>query len=320
MFAGFSIYADVSELGDRLAGFSWWAFAAALALALANYAIRLVRWNGYLRERGIQVPPRTSALVFFSGFALSVTPGKLGELLKSVFLRQSAGVPITTSAPVVVAERLTDLIALVLLGLIGVALYGVGAKIVAGAALLLLGGLVVLAWAPLAHRAITFLCKPRPLRNVGTRLIQIYDGVAELVRPRPLSRATGLAALAWLAECVAFAVICAGFAGTDVPLGLATLIFAAATLAGALSFLPGGLLVTEAGMTLLLVRVAGGFDEPTAVAATILTRLATLWFAVIIGIVAVWLVRRELPVSDEALEQMEGRGADPADEEAKTAR
>jgi glycosyltransferase 2 family protein len=307
VFAGFSIYADVSELGDRLAAFSWWALAAALGLAALNYGLRLWRWNLYLRDRGIEVPRRTSALVFFSGFALSITPGKVGELVKSVFLRQSTGVPITRSAPIVVAERLTDLIALVLLGLFGVALYGVGAEIVAASAALVIVGLLVLAFPPVARRVISLLCRPRPLHKLGARLLQVYEGLAELVRPRPLARATGLGAVAWLAECTAFAVICAGFAGTEVPLGLATLIFAAATLAGALSFLPGGLLVTEAGMTLLLVRVAGGFDEPTAVAATILTRLATLWFAVLIGIVALGLLRRELPDADRALDEASSR-------------
>ncbi len=306
VFAGFSIYADVSELGDRLADFSWWALAAALALALVNYGLRFVRWQLYLRDRRIDVPRKTSALVFFSGFALSVTPGKLGEILKSVFLRQSAGVPITTSAPVVVAERLTDLIALVCLGLVGVALYGVGTQIVTAAAVLVAFGFVVLCWAPLAHRLISLICRPRRLRRLGSRLVHVYDGLAELVRPKPLARATSLAVLAWLAECVAFAIICAGFGGTEVPLALATLIFAAATLAGALSFLPGGLLVTEAGMTLLLVQVAHGFDEPTAVAATILTRLATLWFAVIIGIAALALVRREIPDAHEALDEAAG--------------
>ncbi|HUH01789.1 MAG TPA: hypothetical protein VML75_07320, partial [Kofleriaceae bacterium] len=62
IFVGFSIYADVNELGDRLAGFGWWAFGAALALALANYAIRFVRWALYLRVAGLEVPTRVSAL------------------------------------------------------------------------------------------------------------------------------------------------------------------------------------------------------------------------------------------------------------------
>ena len=45
VFAVFSIYADVSELGSRLQGFEWWAFAAALGLALCNYGVRLLRWS-----------------------------------------------------------------------------------------------------------------------------------------------------------------------------------------------------------------------------------------------------------------------------------
>ncbi|MEK7423956.1 MAG: lysylphosphatidylglycerol synthase domain-containing protein, partial [Actinomycetota bacterium] len=79
VFAGISIHADVGALGERLRGFSWAAFIAALALAVANYAIRFVRWTLYLRHRDLEVPVRTSALVFLSGFALSVTPGKVGE-------------------------------------------------------------------------------------------------------------------------------------------------------------------------------------------------------------------------------------------------
>jgi uncharacterized protein (TIRG00374 family) len=107
-----------------------------------------------------------------------------------------------------------------------------------------------------------------------------------------------------------FALIVSGFPGTDVPVGLATLIYAVTTIAGALSFLPGGLLVTEAGMTLLLVQASRGVDQPTAVAATILTRLATLWFAVFLGVVAVTLLRRLRPDAARALPDAAARAND----------
>jgi uncharacterized protein (TIRG00374 family) len=106
---------------------------------------------------------------------------------------------------------------------------------------------------------------------------------------------------------VGFSLIIAAFPGTDVPLGLATLIYAVTTIAGALSFLPGGLLVTEASMTLFLVQSSGGVDQPTAVAATILTRLATLWFAVLIGLAALAILYRVAPDAARAL-----RASDPA--------
>ncbi|MEM9489523.1 MAG: YbhN family protein, partial [Myxococcota bacterium] len=132
-----------------------------------------------------------------------------------------------------------------------------------------------------------------------------YDGLATLVRPRSLSWATGLGVAAWLAECIGFALIVAAFPGTAVPLGLATLIYAATTIAGALSFLPGGLLVTEAAMAALLIESSRGVDEPTAVAATILTRLATLWLAVVLGLIALAILRRVAPASAQAIAQAE---------------
>ena len=62
-------------------------------------------------------------------------------------------------------------------------------------------------------------------------------------------------------------------------------IYAISVLAGAVSFIPGGLGSTEAVMGLLLVLV--GAEPATAIAATIICRLATLWFAVVIGVVVV---------------------------------
>lgn len=297
MFAGFSIYADVKELGARLGGFGWWAFAAALGLAGFNYAVRLARWSLYLLVCEIRVPFRISALTFFSGFALAVTPGKLGELIKSYLLRESSGVPMTRSAPIVIAERVADLVALLVLAVIGVALYGVAQEMAIAGAAVIAAGLVVLSWPRLARAVIRLITWPRFARGLADKLLEMYDGLVLLLRPRPLAWATGLAVVAWLAECLGFALILSAFPGVDVPVGLATLIYAVTTIAGALSFLPGGLLVTEATMTLLLVQSARGMDQATAVAATILTRLATLWFAVLIGIIALAVLRRIVPAT-----------------------
>ena len=305
VLASFSIYADLSEIGDRLRGFGWWSFVAALGLALVNYVLRLVRWSLYLAHTGLAVPLRIRVLTFLAGFALSITPGKLGELIKSYLLRESCGIPVTRSAPIVIAERVTDLLALLILGLAGVAFYGVARSMVVAGAAVIAVGFVVLAWPRLAHVVIALVCRPRPLQRFAPRLLGMYDGLATLLRPRPLSWATALALIAWLAECVGFSLIISGFPGAAVPLGLATLIYAATTIAGALSFLPGGLLVTEASMTLLLIESSGGMDQATAVAATILTRLATLWFAVAIGVIALAVLRRIAPDAMRGLDAAE---------------
>jgi uncharacterized protein (TIRG00374 family) len=301
VFAAFSIHADVREIQTRLGGFGWWAFGAALGLALFNYLVRLLRWWLYLDARDIRTTRSIGSLIFFAGFALSITPGKLGELIKCYLLRESSGVPITRSAPIVVAERVTDLMALLILGLAGVAMYGVARNMVIGGAAIIAAALLVLSWPMLARGVILLVCKPRFLARFQGKLLAFYEGLAELIRPWPLTWSTALGVIAWLAECVGFALIVSAFPGTSVPLGLATLIYAATTVAGALSFLPGGLLVTEAAMTVLLVQASRGVDQPTAVAATILTRLATLWFAVLLGLVAMAALRRLVPAAASAL-------------------
>ena len=178
VIAGFSVFADLRELGDRLAGFRWLAFAAALGLALLNYGIRFLRWSFYLKKREISVPTDLSALIFGSGFALSITPGKLGELVKSLFLREARGVPVARSAPIVVAERVTDLAALVILALVGVLLYGVAETTVWAGLAVIATTLAILSWPPLAMLCIRWLTAPRLLRRLRSRPLRL------LRRPR----------------------------------------------------------------------------------------------------------------------------------------
>ena len=302
VFAGFSVYADVATLGARLSSFAPWAVVAALVLALGNYALRFLRWQLYLRAVDAKAPTSASALVFLSGFAMSVTPGKVGELVKAVLLKAAAGTDMARTAPVVVAERLTDLLALVLLSLAGVALYGVAAPVVVAGAVCVGLGLVVLSHRRLAHGAIALVTRPRRLARFSARLHDAYDHLERLVRPGPLAWATAIAVLAWLCECMGFALVVRGFPGASVSLGLATVIYAVTTIAGALSFLPGGLLVTEGAMIFLLVSRASGLDHAGAVAATIVTRLCTLWFAVLLGLGALLLLRRLRPAAGVALD------------------
>lgn len=292
--AAFAMLGDVGKLGERLGGFGWWAFGAALGLALANYAIRFLRWQLYLRHQGVRVPVGSSAMVFGAGLSLSITPAKLGELVKSYLLKELHDVPATLTAPVVVAERVTDLIALLVLAVIGVGAYGMGTTIVAIAGVAIATGLVLLAWPRPTRALIDLVTRPAALRRLREPLQQMYTGLASLCRPTVLVPATLIAIPAWACECVGFALIVNAFPGAHVDLGLAMVIYAATTIAGALSFLPGGLGVTEGAMTAMLVTAATGVDKALAFDATLLTRLATLWFAVGIGLVLLAVARARI--------------------------
>jgi hypothetical protein len=78
--AALAMLGDVRQLGARLGGFGWPAFAAGLGLALANYVSRFVRWILDLRSQSLRVPLGGGARVFGAGLPLSITPAELGEL------------------------------------------------------------------------------------------------------------------------------------------------------------------------------------------------------------------------------------------------
>jgi uncharacterized protein (TIRG00374 family) len=308
--AALSMVGDLGDLGDRLAGFGWWALVAALALALGNYVMRFFRWEMYLRRQGVRVPAASSAIVFGAGLSLSITPAKLGELVKSYLLREMHDIPAPKTAPIVVAERVTDLIALLVLAIIGVAAYGVDPTLVAVASGIVVLGLVMLAWPAPTHALIDLVTRPGRLRKLREPLHETLRGLGALCRPVPLMIATLIAVPAWGLECIGFALICNAFPGAHVDLGLATVIYAGTTIAGALSFLPGGLGVTEGAMTLALVQGASKLDGSTALGATLLTRLATLWFAVLIGVVLLAVARRRIARQAARREMTSVREAD----------
>ncbi len=287
VFGGLVAYGDFREVGRLLVGSpsAYGAFALAAGLALLNYALRFLRWSMYLQALRINVPLRVSLPVFLAGLALAITPGKVGELLKSVWLSQRSGVPVAASAPAVVMERLTDVISVALLSLTGVLLLPPAMAIVIGAILVVGMALGLLA----ASRYGAMALRLPVLRRWQEPLGQSQEGLHRLMSLRLLTAAVALGALAWAAEGVALWVIVIGLGDSIAP-GVALPISAAAALVGAVTALPGGLVGFEGSMVALLGQA--GLSATAAAVATLLTRLATLWLAVLIGLAAwLWLSR-----------------------------
>lgn len=295
VYGAFAIGSGVTKLRVGLEHFRWWTFAAAFALAFGNYVLRFFKWQFYLARLEIRhVGLVESFLTFLSGFVLTISPGKVGEVFKSWVLRETHGVPMPKSAPIVVAERITNLIgviALIVLGSLGfrggVLPATVGTALVATL-------LAVIA----SRRASFFVIErvarlPGPFRKLGPKLEQAYDSLTVLVAPRNLVWPTLLSVAAWALECLALAVILDGF-GAGVPLVLTVFFYATSTLAGAVIPVPGGLGVTETSLREQMMAM-GHVGEATSTAAMMLVRFATLWFAVGVGFVALAAVKRRHP-------------------------
>jgi uncharacterized membrane protein YbhN (UPF0104 family) len=252
-------------------------------LSLANYVSRFARWEYFLRALGLRIPLRDSMDVFLGGFVFSVTPGKLGELFKSVLLKETHGIAIARTAPVVFAERFSDLGGLLILASLGV--YGSrqgGIYWLVGMAMLV-ALFALLSSKRLGDLLIALIGRIGPLARRTGAAAKALESSRELLRPRELPLLILFSALCWFWECWALVFAARAF-GFELGLFDATFFYSLATLAGALAFLPGGLGVTEGSMALLLVN--GGMAAGQAAAATLVVRATTLWFAVGIGFFA----------------------------------
>ena len=264
---GLGLYADFGRLGEELASFRWELFPLALALTALNYLLRFWRWQRYLARLEIEVPSGRSFAIFVAGLSGTITPAKLGEVLKCALLKRSFGVPVRRSVPIVLAERVTDASGVVVLAVAA----GAGAN---------RWPLLVLA---LAGVAAIVLVVRSPLLERFSRLGEAPETARALLETRLLLRMTALSAVSWFFECLA-AYVCVRGLRLDLSLVDTVVVFSLGSLAGALSFLPGGLGVAEGSMT-GLIQVLGDVPKAAAVAATVLIRLATLWFAVALGLV-----------------------------------
>jgi uncharacterized protein (TIRG00374 family) len=149
----------------------------------------------------------------------------------------------------------------------------------------------------IARLALRVAARVPGVRAFAPKLEEFYLSTAALLRPGPLVVAVLIAIVAWACECLAFWLIVRGFPGASVAMRAAFFIYATMTVAGALSFLPGGLGVTELGMLELLGKLGTGTGRSVAAAATFITRACTLWFAVIVGLVALLIFSRRMKIT-----------------------
>lgn len=306
IFLGFSIYADFDKLIKTFGEFDWIYFPLILALSFCNYIIRFYKWEYYRKLLNIELKPKASFLIFFATFVMSVTPGKMGELLKSYLVREENGTPLSRSAPIIIAERLTDFISVVLLCIAGAFVFDYGQGIITGVGLFFLGGVAVISSRKISLAIISYLEKIKFLSKFAHKFHEAYESIYTLVKMKPLIIATVVSAAAWFCECLGLYVILrvySSFTHIDVSLMSAVFIYGFSTIIGSIAMLPGGLGVTEASLTGLMVLLK--IPKDVSVASTFIIRVATLWFAVLLGVVAVYFYQR---YSHKELEKMVAAG------------
>jgi uncharacterized protein (TIRG00374 family) len=259
-----------------------------LALSLLNYGLRFLRWHYYVRSLGGVISLRHDLRIYIGGFALTTTPGKAGEMARSLWLRPY-GVPATVSIAAFFAERIQDFLGIVLLAGLGMASFRGGVWALLGGIALILSAMIIL-YVPAVTRMFLRVLTRR-MQHVARRITEILVLTRGCFTPARFVIGLVIGVCAWSAEGLSLYVLMSAV-GHPLPLMSAIGIFAYSTLAGALSFMPGGLGSTE--VTMIVSMRLFAIPLPIAVSATLVIQVVTLWFAVLLGIIAL-SIRAKIP-------------------------
>jgi uncharacterized protein (TIRG00374 family) len=293
-YLGVGFALDAPRLRHATAELGWLGCGAVLLLSVFNYLLRFVRWHLFMLRLGHRLSVARHLLYYLSGFALTISPAKAGEAVRGVYLREH-GVSYSQSIGALFVERLLDLLSMIVLASLLVARLPAYRPLVLGFLAIALAMLAVAGKSAARNWIDSHRSRIRGARTTRAlaALSNLLRSAAVLLRPRVLILGTAIGIVSWGCEGLGFYLICRSL-HMSVGVLFATSIYALAGLAGSAAFfLPAGIGGTEIAMTAMLV--GSGAPLRDGLIATLLCRVATLWFAVLIGIAAAAAVESTAP-------------------------
>lgn len=277
--------------------FPWKTLPLILVLVIANFLLREIKWDFFRRSAQIKVPRSGSFLIFFSGYSMAISPGRVGELIKPFMYKEYFGQKMRKTIPLVFCERISDLLGMIVLAIITVPFFmSAGNDPVNNSLTLLIYGFLIFAVVTMMagilmvrNKKIVYfflanLRKVRKLRGISRKIFHLYQSTYPLLTPKNLIIATSLASISWFFECIAMDLILKGVGAENLTLPQVTFIFCMSTIFGGfLFFLPGGLGGFEGASQKMLTML--GVAKHVATPAILITRFSTLFFAVALGFI-----------------------------------
>ncbi|MFQ5970359.1 MAG: YbhN family protein [Nitrososphaerales archaeon] len=282
VYTAFLIFSDISLLTTKFQNFNALYLPLAFLLVLASYIVRGMRWDMFLKILKIEIPMKKSFLIFFAGMALGITPGKFGEVIKSHFLKRDFSQSVSKTAPIVFIERFYDLVGIAIISIFGLWLVDIGRIPLFIALILMVAALVISQQRRLLIPLLKKFENISILKRLGN-LSESYGTIQVLLSPTVYAKGAGYSVAAWIIESIAVYFVFRGFE-IDLSFPVILLIFTTSSIIGAASMLPGGIGITEGGMVGLLSLQ--GLDYTTAFTTVLMVRIVTLWYSVIIGLIA----------------------------------
>jgi len=283
LYAIFLIFSDLQVVSDKLQNFNTDYLPIILSIVILSWLIVFLRWKLLLQNFNIHIPVKDSILIFLSGFAMEITPGKVGQLLKAQLLKDKFGVPRKHAIPVIILEQLYSAVGLVIVGIFGIWFFDLGIYILMIAIILLVFIFSLISSKQFFNKVNNF----RFISRFGITS-DSHEALKSSVRGKIFVYAGGLSALFWFLECVVVYYVLLSFEITSLNFLGVLSTYTSSVILGVVSFLPLGIGVVESSLAGFLTLQ--GVDLSISLTAVILIRVFTRWIGVSVGFVSLKFV------------------------------
>ena len=284
LYAIFLIASDINTIADKISSFKIEFLPIIIILVTCSWFVLFTRWHLLLVNSKIFIPKKNSFVIYLSGIALTIIPGKVGELVKSQLLKTKFGIPRSKTVPIVILEQFYTLVGLIVISFFGIWYFELGTYVIGFFTAVLVFSFILISSKRIFNKLMVILEKRKITSKFVEPLSLSYDTIRKSIRGPIVFYATALTSIFWLLEAVTvyFVLLSFGVDGIEFLMVIPT--YATSIMLGFLSFLPMGLGVVEG--SLVSFFSLQGIEVSLSLTLVIIIRIFTRWYGVAVGFVA----------------------------------
>ena len=272
---------DVNVISEKINDFDFQYLPFIIPLIPLTWGVLFLRWNLLLKNSAIDIPLKDNFMIFISGFALGVTPGKVGELIKAQLLKNKFNIPRSKTAPLVIVERFYDFFAIAIISLFGILVFEYSIYIFTILAVGIIIFLTITSSEKLFLKFLQKIEKIKFLRNFSSELPKSFTIIQKSTRGKILPLSIILSVIFWILDSIIAYLTLLSFGIDIIDYFVLMSIYTSSIILGVISFLPLGIGVVEGSMVGFLSL--NGIEFPLATVIVVFIRFFTRWIGVMAG-------------------------------------
>ena len=283
LYGVFLFFSDFNIISEQISNFKYELLPLILLLVSISWTPLLVRWQILLKKNDINIPIKKSFLLFLGGMSMSITPGHVGELIKSQLMKTIYNIPRTKTAPIIFVEKFYDLTGAIIASIIGIIILGMDTSLILISVSILIVIIFLIYYRPIFEFILKRVTKTKFFSKYSENISDSYEIVRNSTTPQISSISFGLSVLYWIIISVAVHFILLSFGIESISVLKTISIYSSSVIIGAISFIPGGLGITEG--SLIGLFSLEGIDISLALILSVMIRILTMWYSVSIGFI-----------------------------------